>query len=185
MEIRKKKLKRKHEEQGSVLIVGVTTMTLLLFFALPFLFQISTDNKVTDNKVIDNKVTYKIANYSSALSLAEAGVEMALWEMNYGDISNWEGNSKFKTMAISSYKAPEGNVTGDIEIRIEEPGGENPVVKSTGRVAYISSLGGGKTARVVLERTARVELKRDGYSWVCSFPKRQIRAVRAERSIIY
>jgi len=151
---------------------------------VPSLFQFSAENKVTDYKVIDNKVSYKIANYSAAVSLAEAGVEMALWEMNYGDISNWKGNSKFKTMAISSYKAPEGNVTGDIEIRVEEPGGENPVVKSTGRVAYISSLGRGKTARVVLERTARVELKRNGYSWVCSFPERQIPTAPAERSII-
>ena len=178
------KLKRGNKEQGYILIVALAATAFFLHLAVPFLFQISTENKVTDYKVIDNKFTYKIANYSSALSLAEAGVEKALREMNYGDISNWKGNSKLRTLTISSYKAPEGSVTGDIEIKVEEPGGENPVVKSTGRVAYISSLGKGKTARVVLERTARVELKRNGYSWVCSFPKRQIHASPTERSII-
>lgn len=167
------KLKRGNKEQGYILIVALAMTAFLLHLAVPSLFELSTENKVTD----------KSKSYIAALSLAEAGVERALREMNYGDISNWKGNSKFRTMTISSYKAPEGSVTGDIEIRVEEPGGENPVVKSTGRVAYISSLGKGKMARVVLERTARVELKRIGYSWACSFPKRQVPAVRAERSI--
>jgi len=175
---------KKGNNEGSILIIGVTTMALLLFLAMPFLFQLSTENKVTDYIVTDNKVTDKIANYYAALSLAEAGVERAIREMNHGDISSWNGDSKLRTLTISSIQTPEGNVTRDIEIRVEEPGGENPVVKSTGKIIYTDSLGRGKTARIVLKRSSRVVLERSGYNWVCSFPKRQTPAVPVEISSI-
>jgi len=57
-------------------------------------------------------------------------------------------------------------------------------VKSTGRVAYTSPLAEGKTARVYLERTARVELERSGYNWVCSFPQKQMPASSVQGSTI-
>ena len=167
------KLKR-GEKEGSILIVGLTVITFLLFLVVPLLFQQSPENKVTD----------KSSNYLAALSLAEAGVERAIWEMNHGDISVWKGNSNLRRLTISSIQAPEGNVIGDIEIRIEGPDGDNPVVKSTGRVVYTGSLSEGKTARIVLERCSRLVLERSGYNWVCSFPKRQIPAAPAEAGII-
>ena len=151
-------------KDGSILIIGMTFLAFLLVFAVPHLFQQSPENKVTD----------KSANYSAALSLAEAGVERVIWELNYGDISTWKGDSTSRTLTISSYQAPASDVIGDIEIRVEDPDGESPQVKSTGRVAYTSPLAEGKTARVYLERTTRVELERNGYNWVCSFPQKQI-----------
>lgn len=158
--IRKSNLKRKHEKQGSIQIVGMTIMVSMLLFAVPFLLQRSPENRVTD----------KSSSYSAAFSLAEAGVERAIRDMNHGDISSWKGDSRLRTITISSFKAPEGNMIGDIEIKIEEPDGENPVVKSTGRVTYTDYLKRGKKARVVVERTTRVELKRNGYSWISSIP---------------
>jgi hypothetical protein len=85
-------------------------------------------------------------------------------------------------LTISSYQAPASEVIGDIEIWVEDPDGENPQVKSTGRVAYKSSLAEGQTARVYLERTTRAELERSGYNWVCSFPQRQTQASRVQGS---
>ncbi len=158
------------KNEGSILIIGVTIMAFLLIFAVPFLFQSPTDEKATD----------KSSCYSAALSLAEAGVERAIREMNHGDISSWEGNSQVRTMTISSTQAPEVNVIGDIEIRIEEPDGENPVVKATGMVAYTDSLAEGMTARIVLKRSSRVVLERSGNIWICSFPQKQISAAPVE-----
>jgi type II secretory pathway pseudopilin PulG len=155
-------------KDGSTLIIGMTIMAFLLVFAIPHLFQQSPQNKVTD----------KSANYSAALSLAEAGVERVIWELNYGDISSWKGDSTSRTLTISSYQAPASEVIGDIEIIVEDPDGENPQVKSTGRVAYTSPLAEGKAARVYLERTTRVELEMSGYNWVCSFPQRQTQTSR-------
>ncbi len=165
---------KKGKNEGSILIIGVTIMAFLLIFAVPFLFQSPVKNTVTD----------KSSCYSAALSLAEAGVERAIWEMNHGDISSWKGNDKFRVLTISSTQAPEVNVIGDIEIRIEEPAGENPVVKATGRVAYTDSLVEGMTARIVLERSSRVGLERSGDSWVCSLLQNQIPTASMERSSI-
>jgi len=161
-------------KDGSILIIGMTILAFLFVFAVPHLFQQSPENKVTD----------KSANYTAALSLAEAGVERVIWELNYGDIATWKGDSTSRTLTISSYQAPASDVIGDIEIRIEDPDGENPQVKSTGRVAYTSTLAEGKAARVYLERTTRVELERSGYNWVCSFPQKQMPASRVQGSTI-
>jgi hypothetical protein len=54
-------------------------------------------------------------------------------------------------MAISSFQTPDGHVIGDIEIMVEDPDGDNPVVSSSGRVTLIESRVLFKCARVVLE----------------------------------
>lgn len=130
----------KYEEQGFILVVGVIVMAFLLLLALPFLFQLSTEYRLTNK-------TYKS---SAALSLAEAGVERAIWELNYGDISIWSGDSSLRTMTISSFQAAEGNVIGDVEIKVVEPDADDPVVESTGRVSYVGSQEVGRTVRSVL-----------------------------------
>ncbi len=137
----KKDLKRKGEEQGFVLIVGLVVMSFLLLLAIPFLYQLSFENKLTTK-------SYKS---SAALSLAEAGVERAIWELNYGDITTWDGDSSLRNMTISSFQTPDGNVIGDIEIRVEDPDGEYPVISSLGRVAMVESRVLSKCARIVLE----------------------------------
>ncbi len=140
----KKGLKRKDREKGFVLAVSVIVMACLLLLALPFLSRVSTENKNAK----------KTSHSFEALSLAEAGVERAIWELNYGDISGWEGDSSLRTMPLPDFQSSEGKVMGDIEIRIENPEGDNPVIEATGRITYEGS----KT----ISRTARVVLKRDG-----------------------
>jgi Tfp pilus assembly protein PilX len=137
----KKYLKRRNEEKGFVLVVGMIVMAVLLLLAVPLLFQLSFENKLTNK-------SYKS---SAALSLAEAGVERAIWELNYGDITTWAGDSSLRTMTISSFQTADGKVIGDIEIRIEDTDGDNPVVSSSGRVALVESRVLYKRARVVLE----------------------------------
>ncbi len=139
--MRNKDIKSKHKEQGFTLIIGVIIMAFLLLLAAPFLFQTS----------FENRLTAKSYKSSVALSLAEAGVERAIWELNYVDISSWSGDSSLRTMTISSLQASGGDVIGDIEIRIEDPDGDNPVVSSSGRVALVESRVLHKCARVVLE----------------------------------
>jgi Tfp pilus assembly protein PilX len=137
----KKDLKRRNEEKGFVLAVGLIVMMVLLLLAVPFLYQLSFENRLTTK-------SYKS---TAALSLAEAGVERAIWELNYGDITTWDGDSSLRTMTISSFQTPDGNVIGDIEIRVEDLDGDNPVVSSSGRVVLVESHVVYKTARVVLE----------------------------------
>jgi hypothetical protein len=123
---RKAKAKKKHEEQGFVLALAVIVMVFLLLLVAPFLFQLSNDNRLTR----------KNCKSSIALSLAEAGIERTIWELNYGDISGWDGDSSERTLTISDFQTAAGAVVGDIEISITDPEGDYPLVESNGRVAY-------------------------------------------------
>ena len=127
------------------MIIAVMVMTFLLLLPVPFLFQLSNNNRLTE----------KSDKSTAAISLAEAGIERAIWELNHGDISNWEGDSDLRTMIISNFQASSENIIGDIEIRVENPEGESPVVESTGRVPYTGSLIVARTARVVLIEESR------------------------------
>jgi hypothetical protein len=122
--------KSKNEEKGFVLVVGMLIMMVLLLLAVPFLYQLSFENRLTTK-------SYKS---SAALSLAEAGVERAIWELNYGDISSWTGDDTLRTMDISSFQAAGGNVIGDVGIRIVDPTADYPIVESRGIVSYVGSL---------------------------------------------
>jgi hypothetical protein len=140
MKKRNKDIEGKKEERGSVLVLGVLIMTVLLIMAVPFLFQLSTENRLSE----------KSYRSLAAISLAEAGVERAIWELNHGDISTWSGDSDMRTMAISSFQAAGENVIGDIEIKVSDPEGENPIVEASGSVAHIGSEEVTGTIRVVL-----------------------------------
>ena len=77
-----KNFKNKREERGFVLVVGVIIASFLLLLAIPFMFQINTERRLS----------VKSLKTLSALSLAEAGIERAIWEMNKGDLSAWSGD---------------------------------------------------------------------------------------------
>ena len=118
-------IKKKHEE-GMVLVVGVIIMTCLLLLVLPFLFQLSAENRLTD----------KSFKSCTALSLADAGIERAVWELNFGDITTWDGDSTLRTMSILSFQTPGGVVMGDIEIKVYNPESKTPLVESQGKVSF-------------------------------------------------
>lgn len=122
--------KSKNEEKGFVLVVGMIVMSCLLLLTVPFLYQLSFENRLTEK-------SYKS---SAAISLAEAGVERAIWELNYGDISSWTGDDTLRTMGISSFQAAGGKVIGDVGIRVVDPTADHPIVESRGTVSYVGSL---------------------------------------------
>jgi hypothetical protein len=126
-DLKNKCIKSRHEEQGFVLIVGMVVMAILLLLAVPFLYQLSFENRLTDK-------SYKS---SAAISLAEAGIDRAIWELNYGDISGWTGDDTMRTMDIASFQAAGGNVIGDVGIKVVDPTADHPIVESRGKVSYI------------------------------------------------
>lgn len=139
---RNKGSKKGYEEKGFIMLVAVIVMTFLLLLVAPFLYQLSTENRNTN----------KSSTSFAALSLAEAGVERAIWELNYGDVSGWEGDSSMRTMTISDFESANGNVLGNIAITIQNPDGTNPVIEATGIVAGSGSEQLMRTTRVVLKR---------------------------------
>jgi Tfp pilus assembly protein FimT len=120
-----KDIEGRQKEQGFVLVVGMVIMGVLLLLAIPFLYQLTFENRLTD----------KSFKSSAATSLAEAGVDRAIWELNYGDISGWTGDDTLRTMSISSFQAAGGNVIGDVGIRVVDPTADHPIVESRGIVS--------------------------------------------------
>ena len=127
-------------EKGYILVIGVIIMAFLLLLALPFMYQLSAENRLTD----------KSFKSCAALSLAEAGIERAVWEMNFGDITTWDGDSSLRLMTIASFQAPSGNVMGDIEIKVYNPEGVHPFVEAMGKVPY--------SGTVLMAKKTRAEL---------------------------
>ena len=143
---RKTMVKRKHEEQGFILVLGMIISSFLLLLVVPFMFKVSTERTLTNISL----------HALSALSLAEAGIERAIWEMNGGDISTWSGDEDLRTMEISDFQASGGNVIGDIQISVTDPGGDNPVLVATGTFTDSSQ---------TVARTIRVALQ-----YICPIP---------------
>ena len=137
-----KNIKREHEEQGFVLIVAIIIMALLLLLVVPFLTQMSTEHRSSERS----------SKSMVTLSLAEAGIERAIWELNHGDILSWSGDDNLRTLTLSDFQTSNGKVMGDIAISITDPEGDNPVIEATGSV----TLGSQTVSRIV-----RVELQYD------------------------
>jgi hypothetical protein len=142
MEKEKKRLKGKHEQEGFVLILGIIVMAFLLLLMAPFLFQLTNQHRST----------VRSSHYITAFSLAEAGIERGIWELNYGDITSWSGDNSARTLTISDFQSSEGNVVGSIDIKIINADGENPVIEATGKVAGAAPVKTRRTAQVVLKR---------------------------------
>ncbi|NOR54464.1 MAG: hypothetical protein GQ536_10330, partial [Candidatus Aminicenantes bacterium] len=137
---KKKNLKNKREERGFILVVGLIITTFLLLLAIPFMFKINTERRLSD----------KSLKTLSALSLAEAGIERAIWEMNEGDLLAWSGDSDLRTIAINGFQSSAGSAIGDIQISVIDPEGDTPVIEATGSVPFGSN---------TITRTIRVGLQ--------------------------
>ncbi len=129
-------------ERGTVLVVALLVSAGMLILSMPFLTKLSGQYRATENSF----------RSLAAINLAEAGLECAIWELNYGDISTWDGDDLLRTCSLPSVQAPGGRVIGDILITVASPAGDNPVVESTGQIDLSEGVFLSKTARIVLKK---------------------------------
>lgn len=113
----------------------------MLTIVMPFLFSLSTRFRVTE----------KSFKSMAAMNLAEAGIERAIWELNYGNISLWSGNLLARTLSLPSVQAANGEVAGDVDIEVQNPAADTPIIIATGTVPWNGNLS--------FERRLRVRLK--------------------------
>ena len=126
-------------ERGSVLAISLLVSVFMAILAIPFMTKYSSRFRLTGKSFVS----------LAALNLAEAGLERAIWELNYGDITSWSGTNA-KTLNISNFTASNGAVIGNISITVNDPAGMAPVIEATGTVAFSGSQNISKTIRVVL-----------------------------------
>lgn len=124
-------------ERGSVFIIALMLIVVMIVVGAPIMFRLSAQYRTTDR-------SFKSL---AAMNLAEAGVERAIWELNFGDISTWDGDDNLRTLTLS----PAETATGEVIISVQNPESASPVVESTGRMPHIGGLTIDKTIRVILE----------------------------------
>jgi hypothetical protein len=124
--IREKVVLYKNKNQrGAVLILSFIVTTALLILLGGHMSMVISEDRMTSR------------SYSStvAINLAEAGVERAIWELNYGGgdflvSEGWSGtNPKIMTDTLQTA----GGVTiGEYTVTVTDPTGPNPEIETTG-----------------------------------------------------
>lgn len=141
-----KKPVRKHNknehERGSVLVIALLVTLMLLILIMPFLTKLSGAYRLTEK-------SYRTL---VATNLAEAGIERAIWELNFGSIWTWDGEANNRIFELPDLQTASGNVIGDVSVSIQAPLGQRPFIESTGKVKHIGSTTIDRTVRVLLER---------------------------------
>src|SRR5512138_3366148 len=113
--------------RGAALFFSLLTAVLMLTIVMPFLFSLSARFRVTE----------KSFRSVAAMNLAEAGIERAIWEINFGNIASWSGDLLNRTLTLPGVQAANGDVAGDIDIEVQNPASDEPIVISTGTVAWL------------------------------------------------
>ena len=140
--MKKKVRKHKKNERGAVLVVALLVTVMMLILTMPFLTKLSGSYRLAEK-------SYRTL---TATNLAEAGIERAIWELNYGSIWTWDGEPNNRSLELSDLQAANGNEIGDVSVSIQAPLGQLPLIESTGEVMHISPSTIDRTVRVLLER---------------------------------
>ena len=134
-------------ERGSVMIVTLVVVFVMLILSGGFLALI----------INENSLTKRLANDTIAMNIAEAGVEAAIWELNYsqGDFTAAEGWSgaepKVRTITLNSSS---GTVWGEAQISVFNSSSNSPDIKVKGYIPSQASAQGGRTVKVILARSS-------------------------------
>ncbi len=145
---RRKLFQRGPHEKGMILAVATMIVAVMLIMAVPFLFKLSAQYRMTD----------KGFKSSSAFDLAEAGVDKALWEMNQpwavdGGLV-WDENQQGNE-AINGLTGADDTPIGDVTIFVSTPTTGEPstrYIESVGRVAFVGAATVDRTVRVNMEK---------------------------------
>ncbi len=141
--IEKKPAQNIHKhERGAVLIIALLVTLMLLILTMPFLAKLSGAYRLTEK-------SYRTL---SATNLAEAGIERAIWELNFGSIWTWDGESNNRALELVDLQAAGGTEVGDVLVDIRAPLGQLPFIESKGKVNHIDPTTIDRTIRVLLER---------------------------------
>jgi len=129
-------------EKGIVLLTVIIIAVMLFAISGSFLI-IGTKARYLNERYYENVV---------ALSLAEAGVDIAMHEINYGncDFSGWTAMGGAKRLSVNSFDDGLGNVYGTIVVDAENPTGL-PHIKSSGIVSSVNGPDVTRTVEAVLD----------------------------------
>lgn len=136
-----------NEDQGIILPIVLILTLILMITGLVFVSL-----GVQENRLVQREIGKRQAFY-----LAEAGVETAIWQFNYGDPSwpdpPWTEDGNGNPIRTETVYDSQGSSVGDYEVTVFNKDAPNPLVKSIG---YVPSKGAEgrveKTVGVILQK---------------------------------
>lgn len=124
-------------------LITVLIVTFLLFALAGSFLLLTTNERILNERYFENLI---------ALGLAEAGVDYAMWEINFGDeLDDWIGENP-KTLTINNFEDADGNVYGDINISVYDPGEDEVTIISEGTLSSFTGPAVSRKIRVLLCR---------------------------------
>ncbi len=135
---------RRKGRKGSVLVVALLFATVLSILGVAYLGLIASEAKITPR-------SFSSAN---ALNVAEAGAEIALWELKYSGADftsneGWSGTtSKTKT---SSIQVADGTAIGEYSVTVTDIS-TTPKIEATGYAPDSTQPEGARKVRVVVRK---------------------------------
>lgn len=143
--------KKSGHQRGSVLVTAILVIMVMLIMAIPFLIKLSAQSRSAE----------RASRALSALNLAEAGAERAIWEMNRkfapagGGAIAVDANGG---LVFGPESEPVGDRMGLFEGTITEDLNVIPHTRtlvSTGRMPFIGARTVDRTVQIVLEKYYR------------------------------
>jgi hypothetical protein len=128
--------------RGAALFVSLLAVLVLTLLALPTMVRVSGNHRLTE----------KDYRELAAQALAEAGVDRAIWELNFASITSWSQEGAARILSLTGLTASDGTTAGDVDITVTGVGTDNPVIVATGRVGWTGDLTVDRRIRVVLRR---------------------------------
>ena len=129
--------------KNGMALITVIIITLLLFAIIGSFLFLTTNARIINERYHENLI---------ALGLAEAGVDYAIWEINFGggDFSGWSGTNP-KTTTINNFQDAYSSVYGDIAISVYNPGSHDVAIISQGTLSSITGPTVSRRVRVLLK----------------------------------
>lgn len=142
-------IRQLNEDQGIILPLVLVLTLILMITGLVFVSL-----GVQENRLVQREIKKRQAFY-----LAEAGVETAIWQFNYGDqpwlpwSAPWTEDGDGNPTRTETLYDSQGSSVGDYEVTVIDKDASDPLIESTG---YVPSKGAEgrveKTVRVILEK---------------------------------
>ena len=139
--------KKRARERGAILVTAIMVVVVMLIIAIPFLVKLSAENRSTE----------RASRALSALNLAEAGIDRALWEMNqpYGVLNGIVSIDENGNGTLVATNEVVGDRTGTFQGVITTNYDVEPNIRtlaSTGSMPHIANLFVNRTVSVNLEK---------------------------------
>ncbi|MBN1527002.1 MAG: hypothetical protein JW919_05440 [Candidatus Omnitrophica bacterium] len=132
--------------RGFALITSMLVVCVFIVLALPYVARL-----VTEYWLIS-----KIYNSTSALYVAEAGADRALWEIRYNqcEFDGWTTEpGGDKIISVNSFQTSDGKTMGDYDVRVSiSMDGMSAVVTATGYTPNRTDPDGKRTVKVRYSR---------------------------------